>query len=375
MNEMIEEYINYLITASTSQKFIWNIEKIKNGKPMNWNYVDGCMFTSLLELYKVSGNPRYLHFVKTCIDSFLDEKGNIATYEPVNYCLDDICESRVLFTLFDLFKDVKYLRAINNTYEQVKKQPRTEEGNFWHKLIYPHQIWLDGLYMVMPFYIEYLNMKEESDYADIFNQYQNVYQIMFDKEKNLYYHGYDSSKSIFWADKKTGLSRSFWLRSIGWYLVSMVDVLEYSQNEAFNDFLKIRIRELVDGLLKYQDPESKMFCQVVDKPDGKGNYLETSGSAMIAYAISKSVRLQVLDHSYLEKGKEILSGICNRYLIKKDGEFHLGGICLSAGLGPENNPRRDGSYEYYLSEPVVANDAKGVAPIVMAYVEIKRGSL
>jgi unsaturated rhamnogalacturonyl hydrolase len=118
-----------------------------------------------------------------------------------------------------------------------------------------------------------------------------------------------------------------------------------------------------------------MFYQVVDKPNGQGNYLETSGSAMVAYALSKGVRLHALDQIYLEKGREILSGICNKYLIKKDGEFHLGGICLSAGLGPENNRRRDGSYEYYLSEPIVANDAKGVAPFVMAYVEINRGSL
>lgn len=363
------------MSESTNERFIWNIEKIRTHQNMSWNYIDGCMFTSLLELYRVTKDPKSLNFVKKCIDTFIEENGNIRTYDYRKFSLDDICESRVLFTLFQFFGEEKYLKAINNTYQHIKLQPRTQEGNFWHKLIYPNQVWLDGLYMVMPFYLQYLNMIGDYQYDDIVNQYENVYRNMFDKNKKLYYHGYDATRTIFWANKETGLSKSFWLRSMGWYLVSMVDVFEYSKNEAFNQMLQKRIKELIDSLLSYQDQKTCMFYQVVDLPTQEGNYLETSGSAMIAYAVLKSVRLGILTEEYHQMGKNIFYGICNKYLKEVNGSLSLGGICLVAGLGPEGNMRRDGTYEYYLSEPIVENDAKGVAPFIMAYVEIIRSKL
>lgn len=372
MEKLIEQYIDQLIDLSTESKFVWNIEKIKNNQPMTWNYIDGCLFTSFIELYKVTKNTKYLNFVKKCIDNFVNEDGEIATYDITKYSLDDICESRVLFFLYSHFQEEKYLKAIEKTYEQVQKQPRTQEGSFWHKAIYPNQVWLDGLYMVMPFYVQYLNMIGDHQYEDIVKQYHLVYERMFDEKAKLYYHGYDASKSIFWANPNTGLSQNFWLRSIGWFLVSMVDVLEYSQNLEFNQFLKERIKELIDGLLEYQDPVSKMFYQLVSKPNLEGNYLETSGSAMIAYAILKGVRLQALDSIYRQIGQSIFHGICQKYLTIKEDKLSLGGICLVAGLGLSSNMRRDGSETYYLSEPIVENDAKGVAPFIMAFVEMRR---
>jgi unsaturated rhamnogalacturonyl hydrolase len=371
---LIDRFIDKLITESTPDRPIWNIEALKHGKPAHWNYIDGCMMTSLLELYHETQDPKYLNFVKTFIDYYVYEDGTIRGYQIENFSTDDICESRVLFDLYEIFKEEKYLKAIELTYTHIKKQPRTKEGNFWHKKIYPNQVWLDGLFMAQPFYTRYETLRNQKrNYQDITNQFQNVRNLMFHPLKKLYYHGYDSSKSIFWADPVTGLSKNFWLRAMGWYVVAIVDVMSYMDDESVKtSFFSPLLKEIVDGLLSYQDPASKLFYQVVDLKDEPGNYVEASGSALFAYAILKGVRLGLFDVSYVAFGLEIFDGITKTYLTEKDGDLNLGGICLVAGLGPENNLRRDGSFAYYISEPIVENDAKGVAPLIMAYTEVKK---
>jgi len=178
---------------------------------------------------------------------------------------------------------------------------------------------------------------------------------------------------MFWADSATGLSKNFWLRAMGWYVVGIVDVMGYMEDEKVKkNFFSPLLKETIDGLLLYQDQETKLFYQVVDMKDRKGNYLEASGSALISYAILKGTRLKALDHSYEQIGLDIFKGIAQKYLSEKNGDLNLGGICLVAGLGPEHNLRRDGSYEYYISEPIVENDAKGVGPLIMAYTEVKK---
>jgi unsaturated rhamnogalacturonyl hydrolase len=204
-------------------------------------------------------------------------------------------------------------------------------------------------------------------------QIKNVRKHMRDEKSGLYYHGLDCSRSIFWADKESGLSRNFWLRAIGWFAVAMVDIIEIIDGDARLEIAEI-FSELMESILKYRDNDSKMYYQVVNMQGKEGNYLETSGSSMIAYAMMKGARLGVLTEEYHTFGKETFEGICSRYLdFDSDGKLSLGGICLVAGLGPENNTRRDGSYEYYISEPVVENDAKGVAPFVLCYTEILGG--
>jgi unsaturated rhamnogalacturonyl hydrolase len=202
--------------------------------------------------------------------------------------------------------------------------------------------------------------------------YQVAEARMFNKDLGLYYHGYDASREVFWADKKTGLSKSFWLRSIGWFLCSIVDVYEYLQDETSKQYFKDLFKKSITGILKYMDKSSFMFYQVVDKKDEPGNYLETSGSAMVAYSLLKGVRLEILDSEYHLIGQKIYEGITCRYLKNKDNTFTLGGICLVAGLGPANNLRRDGTYQYYISEPIVENESKGIAPFIMAYIELRR---
>ena len=236
--------------------------------------------------------------------------------------------------------------------------------------MYKNQVWLDGLYMAQPFYLMYALQFDKNLIKDILKQFQNVYEIMFDKEKGLYYHGYDSSKSIFWADKNTGLSKNFWLRSIGWYCVSLIDVYELLETSEDKEIIKEIFVNSIKGILKYEDEDKHMFYQVVDKKSVEGNYLESSGTAMIAYAILKGARLKILDDNDKKRGLIIFESLCNTYLSEKDGKLNLGGICLSAGLGPENKLHRDGSLKYYLSEPIVENDAKGVGPLIMAYIEV-----
>lgn len=372
MYPLIDRFIEKLINESTPDQPLWNIESIKHGKEPHWNYIDGCMMTSLLSLYDETKDSKYLTFVKDFIDYYVNEKGEIKGYKIENYSTDDICESRVLFDLYHIYREPKYKLAIDLTYQHVKNQPRTPEGNFWHKKIYPNQVWLDGLFMAQPFYTKYETyFNHKKNYEDIKNQFMVVREKMFDENKKLYYHGYDASKSIFWADPQTGLSKNFWLRAMGWYVVAIVDVCEdYDDLKAKNSFFKPLLKEIVDGLLNYQDQTSKLFYQIVDKKDEPGNYLESSGSALISYALLKGVRLGMLDQNYQEKGLGIFDGITKLYLKEKDGDLNMGGICLSAGLGPKDNLKRDGSYAYYLSEPIVENDAKGVGPLIMAYTEV-----
>lgn len=375
MHKTIDKYIEKLMTSKPDLP-LWNIENIRQGKKPSWNYIDGCMMTSLIELYKATNDEKYLDFVKTYVDYYVREDGTILGYEMDKYSTDDVSESRILFDLYKFTGEEKYNKAIEMCYQQILTHPRTKEGNFWHKKIYPNQVWLDGLYMMQVFYTRYETERNKfKNYSDIVGQFKNVYDIMRDKETGLYYHAYDSSKSMFWANKETGLSQNYWLRSIGWYTVALIDVYDYMDEQMYDEWHTIKeiFKDTIDSILKYQDKESKMFYQVPNFPGREKNYLETSGSCMIAYAILKGVRLKALPERYLQIGLDIFNGVCNKYLtIKEDGDLNLGGICLVAGLGPENNLRRDGTYEYYMSEPIVENDAKGVGPFIMAYTEVKR---
>lgn len=373
----IEKFINKMIDRSTPDAPYWNIEAIKGGKPPHWNYIDGCMMTSLMSLYQETKKEKYIDFVKSYIDYYVNEDGTILGYDPSKYSTDDICESRILFDLYQLTKKEKYQKAIQLTYQQVLNHPRTEDGNFWHKKIYPNQVWLDGLFMALPFYTQYETYQnDKKNYEDILLQFKNVRKLMFNEDKKLYYHGYDASKKIFWADKDTGLSKNFWLRALGWYVVAIVDVASFMDDPgAVNQVLKPLLKEAIDGLLQYQDDKTKLFYDVIDLVDEEKNYLESSGSSLVSYAILKGARLGLLPQSYLKIGLEIFNGICDQFLSEKDGDLNMKGIVLVSGLGPENNLRRDGTFDYYMSEPIVENDAKGVGPLIMAYTEMLRNHL
>lgn len=371
---VIDKYIDRLIEDTTPDAPIWNIENIKHGKAPGWNYIDGCMMTSLYSIYKITGNRKYLDFIDKFVDYYVFEDGSIRGYDLDTYNVDNLNEGRVLFDLYRETGKAKYKKAMDLLYSQVCNQPRTGLGNFWHKKIYPDQVWLDGLYMAQVFYTRYeAEFNNGKNYKDIVAQFTAVYDNMYDKQKRLYYHGWDYSKKAFWSNPQTGLSKSFWLRSVGWYTVGLVDAISYMEGaDEYKAKLVAIFKDTIEGLERYIDPAKKMFWQVVDQGGREGNYLETSGSAMIAYAMLKGARLGFVDKRYATVGEEVFNGICKEYLTETDGKLNLGGICLMAGLGPESNRKRDGTFEYYISEPIVENDAKGTGPFVMAYTEIKQ---
>lgn len=369
---IIDRYIDRLIADTRPEAPIWNIEHIRQGKAPAWNYIDGCMMTSLYSIYQSTGDKKYLDFIDNFVDYYVYDDGSIRGYELETYNLDNINEGRILFDLLKETGKAKYGKAIELLHRQLEGQPRIAIGNFWHKKIYPDQVWLDGLYMAQVFSTRYAAERGGGDFSDVVTQFTNVYEHMYDKNKRLYYHGWDYSKKAFWADKQTGLSRSFWLRADGWYTVGLVDAISYMPEGADREALCAIFRTTIEGLEQYIDKDEDMFRQVIDQGAREGNYLETSGSAMIAYAMMKGARLGILDGRFAAVGRRVFDGICKKYLGERDGKLNLGGICLVAGLGPENNRRRDGSFEYYISEPVVENDAKGTGPFVMAYTELKR---
>ncbi len=367
----IEKFVERVMAESTPDKPLWNIEKVLQGKVNGWNYIDGCMMAALLSMYKITGEQRYFDFVENFLSYYVSEDGSMLGFKEEDYNLDNICEGRVLFDVYRISGKEKYRKAIEILYGQLLRQPRTHEGNFWHKAIYPNQVWLDGLYMGQVFYSRYTTEFDNCrGYEDIRKQFKTVHEKMLDKETGLYRHGYDASKSAFWA-QENGCSKNPWLRSLGWFSAALVDVTENIVNcEEMKAELTGYARELAKNLLPYIDEKTGMLYQVPTQIGREGNYPETSGSAMVAYFYIKGSRLGLLDEAYGQRGAAIFQAICDRYLTETDGKLNLGGICLVAGLGPENNRRRDGSYEYYISEPIVENDAKGLAPFLMCYTEL-----
>lgn len=375
--DRIEKYIEELMEKSTPDRPIWNIEKILQGVKSTWNYIDGCMIKAILEMYAITKDEKYFQFADAFIDAKVRTDGTIEGYDVKELNIDNVNAGKTLFELYDLTGKEKYRKAIDLVYSQIESMPRTKEGNFWHKNIYPNQVWLDGLYMCQPFYMEYeTRYNDKKNYDDIYTQFFNVVKNMRNERTGLYYHAYDSSKEMFWCDKVTGLSQNYWLRALGWYTMALLDTLDKADAEADKEsyeHLKQVFVDLTDAMLKYQD-ESGMWYQVVNLGGMERNYLETSGSSIMAYALLKGVRLGFLPQNYAAYGKKAFDGICKTYLsTDEQGELHLDGICLVAGLGGKD--KRDGTYAYYMSEPVVKDDAKGVGPFLLAYTEMRRAGL
>ncbi len=370
---MLEKYLRFLLDNSDSEHPKWNQENLRGTKSNDWNYVDACMIKAVLSMYDCTKDKYYLKAAESFLSGFVSEDGSVRTYDIEEFNLDHISGASNLITLYELTGKRKYRKAIELFKEQLKRMPRTNEGNFWHKKIYPNQVWLDGLYMAQPFYMEYeTRYNKMQGCKDSFMQFCNVEKRMKDPKTGLYYHGYDESKEMYWANPKTGCSPNFWLRAIGWYAVSLVETAEVMDESLYYErrTLQKLLWNLAEALLPWQH-ESGMFYQIVDRPDLKENYLETSGTALISYALLKGARLGFLSPRFAYAGERAFKGILDNYLkTDESGNPVLGGICLVAGLGGEKH--RDGSLKYYFSEPVVENEAKGIAPLFLAYTEILR---
>jgi unsaturated rhamnogalacturonyl hydrolase len=334
-------------------------------------YEDGLMLLSLLRAYEVSGDDEFSGGLMNYLQKHIDPSGKIVSYDETEYNIDNILAGNVLFDVFEATIDPRFLFAQEALMRQLKNHPRTQSGSFWHKLRYPFQIWLDGLYMGQVFYYRYgLLHNDLAIQEDVKHQIENVKTYLWDDAKKLYLHAYDEKKVMQWADKETGRSPNVWSRSVGWFAMALVDLFELavSVDVAFAKRLGALLQELLEGMRPHKDPLTSMWRQVVDRPDVEGNYLETSGSAMLAFAMIKGARMGMIDIVYLNEGTATLDGIDKTYLAKVDGAYELDGICSVAGL---DNEKRDGSVAYYLSEKIAVNEIKGVAPYVFAKLELE----
>ncbi len=375
-NEKIFKYIQYLMDHSSAENPMWNIEKVLEGKPNKWNYIDGCMVTAILSLYEMTKEQKYLDFADRFVGWFVQEDGSIKTYDPQEKNLDNINMGRSLFPLYDLTGKEKYRLAMDTIRSQIDLQNRCECGNFWHKDIYPYQVWLDGLYMAQPFYMEYeTRYNKMQGCKDSYTQFCNVEKYMKDETTGLYYHCWDERHQMYWCDPETGRSKHYWLRALGWFACSLVATAEVMDESQYYEYrhLQRMLENLAESLVPYQDEKTGMFYDILDAPEDERNYLETSGTALIAYALLRGVRLGYIPERFAVVGEKAFEGIVDRYLeVAEDGTLSLGGICLVSGLGGKTH--RDGSLEYYFSEPVVKNEAKGTAPFILAYTEVLRRS-
>ncbi len=346
-------------------------ERYTPHRPGRWCYEDGCFFKGLADLYCATGEAWYLDRLTEQVNRWVGPDGAIAGYDPQEYCLDDVNAGKVLFLLRDRTGDRRYEAALRLQRDQLRDQPRTHETNFWHKKGYPWQVWLDGVYMALPLLVRYgLDYGEQDAVEDAFRQIGNVRRLMRDGATGLYFHGYDESRRMAWADPETGLSGVFWSRAIGWYAMALVDIIALlPENHLHRGIYAQILADLCRHLLPWQR-RSGLWMQVADQPERDGNYEESSASAMFAYSFLKGHRLGVLDRETAERGRAAFGGIVARCLV--DGR--MTGICRSAGLGPleGRDGNRDGSFAYYIGEPVVADDPKGVGPLMMAAAELAK---
>jgi len=330
-----------------------------------WNYEDGCIYKGCLDLARASGESRFIEFAQREVTARVAPDGTIQGFDAGELNIDNVNAGKVLFTLWERTTDPRFRLAIEQQNAQLERHPRTQSGNFWHKKIYPHQVWLDGLYMAQPFRCAYAQLTGRRQiFDDVTSQFAHVHRTMRDEYSGLYYHGWDESRSERWSDPETGLSPCFWGRAMGWFMMALVDCWELmpDSERAGRELLAEMLRLASDALLRVRSSNG-LWYQVLDQGTRPGNYEETSASLMIAYALTKGTRLGLLPHAVRHVGLQAVQAIITRFLT----EHELRGICSVAGLG--NVPYRDGSYAYYMSEPVVANDPKGVGALFMALSE------
>lgn len=338
-----------------------------------WHYEPGVALLAVQRVWEQTGDSRYFEYIQRNMDEFVDETGNICTYNLEEYNLDQINQGKVLFLLHAETGDTRYEKAAFLLQKQMQTHPRTEGGGYWHKKIYPNQMWLDGLYMADPFLAQFAQAYGDPDIFD-----DVAYQIaLFDRhardvKTGLLYHAWDAARVQEWANPQTGCSPHFWARAMGWFMMALPDILDYfPMNYPRRDKIVQVFRDTAEATLAVQDDTSGVWFQILNQGQRPGNYLEASASCMFVNALAKGVRHGYLDSAYLQAAKHGYKGILEQFIeVDERGWVNLHGIVSVGGLG--GDPYRDGSFAYYISEPVVSNDYKGFGPFVMASVEIER---
>jgi unsaturated rhamnogalacturonyl hydrolase len=349
----------------------------KPGGRAKWDYSVGVFTLSLLKLDALTNNPGFVTYTTNVIGSFITDSGEIQTYAADEYQLDSLNSGKTVLALWQITGDERYKKAAAILRRQLDTQPRTADGGFWHKQRYTNQMWLDGVYMAEPFYAECAKLfGETNSFDDVAKQIRLIDEHTSDAKTGLNYHGWDAAKIQPWANPATGCSSNFWGRAVGWYAMALVDTLDYfPTNHPARPQIIAAFQKLCAGVVKWQDPQTGLWWQVMDQGDRKGNYLEATASSMFVYALAKGVNRSYLpraDAAAAEKGFE---GIVKN-LITDDGggKWSLTKCCSVAGLGgsPGSGKMRDGSFDYYVGEPVVKNDLKGVGPFILAGIELQQ---
>ena len=359
------------MAASVMKRHVkaWQIDNLDKPK---WEYKPSFVLFAFEKLYKKTKKENYKNYIKDYIDTFVDSTGTIAYYELKDYNIDYINPGKLLFDLYDTTHDERYLTAMKTLRKQIEEQPRTASGGFWHKKIYPNQMWLDGIYMETPFYVRYTTTYEnDAAIDDVVKQLELIHDHAFDAKVKLPYQAWDESKEIGWANASTGNSPTIWSRGIGWYMMALVDVLDYfPKNHPKRKELISFLNEVTQSLITFQD-ETGLWYQITDKKEFEGNYLEASGSAMFAYAIAKGVNNGYLPKKYRKNANKAFDGLLNNLVtVDVNGEVHLSQISASIGLG--GNPFRDGSNAYYVAAKKSVDNSVGVGAFILAALELNR---
>jgi len=351
---------------------IWP-DTIPIGSQTKWSYDMGVVLKGFEGIWMNTGDISYFNSIQKKIDYFVKDDGSIRNYELDEYNLDHVNNGKLVLLLYRVLGKEKYKKAADLLRSQLKTHPRTKEGGFWHKKIYTNQMWLDGLYMGGPFYAEYAMLFEGSAFDDIANQFIWMEKHARDAKTGLLYHAWDESKEQKWANKETGTSPLFWARAMGWYADALVDALDYfpadhPKRQSLIDILN----RLVNAIEKQQDKTTGLWYDIMNysRPGKEKNYFEASASCQFTYAVAKGVRKGYLPAAKLAIAKKAYAGIVKRFIKIENGQTNLYGTVKVSGLG--GNPYRDGSFEYYMSEPVIVNDPKGVGAFLLASTEMEK---
>ena len=337
-----------------------------------WEYTPTLMARTFVELYNATGDTVYLNHAQRFADQFIGEDGSILSYKKSLYNMDRIQGGNFLILLQAIRPNPAYEVAIETLRDQLREQPRTSEGGFWHKQVYAHQMWLDGLFTGTTFYARYAAYKPEPEaWSDIARQFL-IIDAHTRKANGLNHHGWDESRQMAWSDPVTGCSPETWGRAEGWYVMALCDVLELMpQDQAERPALEAILQRVIDALLAVQDKNTHLWYQVPDRGGEEGNYLESTCSAMYCYGMAKGARIGVLDKRYKTEAQQVLAGLKTHKIVRsEDGTLSLIDCCAVAGLG--GSPYRDGTYSYYVHERIREDDPKGVAPLILACIELAK---
>jgi len=365
------------LTLTAMETLFQDSTVLKDAKGPKWSYDMGVVLEGAAMVWRNTGNGDYFKYIQSSMDAYVDKDGNIRTYKGEDFNIDNVKNGRALLLLYKVTGQQKYLTAATQLYDQLQKQPRTQEGGFWHKKIYPNQMWLDGLYMGEPFYAEYAAlMNKDAAFDDVAKQFILMEKYARDAKTGLLYHGYDESRTEQWANKTTGTSPNFWARAMGWYMMALVDVLDnFPKNHPKRAELIAILNRTATATVKYQDAKSGVWFDIMDLPTKKGNYLESSASSMFVYGLAKGVRKGYLPQTFMATANKGYAGLKKEFVSTAGAErINLNKTVSVSGLG--GKPKyRDGSFEYYISEKVITNDPKGMGAFICAAAEMEIAAL